>query len=321
MATPIQIQNVVVVGKSDHSTAILEALSQHNHHSHHAHGIHLPTYKLTIITRPHQAAPPLPSVEQYECTFRQDDLTTAFQHARAHVVISATAPADVHFQKELIDAALAAHVQHFIPFEFNYDTEDPAVRKAYPPAEARAEVLSYLEKSKIGWTAISTGCLLANNLNLLGFDLLWRSATIYGTGYEKWPCSTLPWVGKAVLEVLENIRSSKAEGREHYLYKAELVTCQNEILAAAKKIGGQEWEVTRADVGECTIEAERRMEMGFLDGAMMLRERALLFGEIGDIDVWCQRIRKNESREEGVEKIVRMVMEGSRDAGSDCGCG
>ena len=308
----MRIQNVVVVGKGDLSTAILQALSHSGHH--------LP-YNLTTITRPHQTSPPISSVHHREYTFIREDLTAAFQNANADVVISATAPADVHFQKELISAAVAAHVQHFIPFEFTYDTNHPAVREAYPPAVARAEVLSYLDKTEIGWTAIATGCLVRDTLDLWGFNLQWRSATIYGAGCEKWPCGTLPWIGRVVLEVLENLRSCEAESRGRYVYRAEAMTCQNEILAAVEKIGGQQWDVTRAEVGECVVEAERRMKMGYLDGAMMLKERALLFGQIGDISVWDQVDRKDQSRYEEVEKIVRMVMEKSRDAvGIDCGC-
>lgn len=100
------------------------------------------------------------------------------------------------------------------------------------------------------------------------------------------------------------------------------MTSQNEFLAAAEHIEGEIWEVINADVNECTAEAERRMEKGFLDGAMMLRERGLLFEEEGDMGVWNQEREGNEERKQKVERIVRIVMEKVKEnKGADCGCG
>ena len=52
-----------------------------------------------------------------------------------------------------------------------------------------SEVLNYLkekcrENEDFQWTEIATGCLLENGLvdGLLGVDLVWKSATIYGDG-------------------------------------------------------------------------------------------------------------------------------------------
>lgn len=252
--TSAYIRNIVVVGKSDISAAILHALSHASYcpgdrqssnlpqplHAHqngdngNLNDIHhesVPSsYNLTLLIRPHESPPPLCSVNHHEIAYNHGDLTSAFRNASADVVISAIAPADVPFQKNLIDAAIAAHVRHPIPCEFSYDTEHSEVKEAYPPAKARAEILEYLrEKREIQYTGIATGCLLGVTKGLLGFDLPWITATIYGTGDEKFPCSTLPWIGDVVLQVLEDLRRENNDGQPRYLKRPEVVSCQNKL--------------------------------------------------------------------------------------------
>ena len=182
------------------------------------------------------------------------------------------------------------------------------------------EVLSYLrEKSeaneKFQWTGIATGCLLENGLvdGLLSFDLVWKSATIYGSGEEKFPCSTVDGVGRAVLDVLQGLEEGRYE--REYLYKSEFVTSQIEILMILEK--GGKWDVGRTEVGECVREGEMRMEKGFFEGAMVLLERNILFGGIGELEHWGHSGEKSE-----LERVVKGVFEElERNGKADCGCG
>ena len=171
------------------------------------------------------------------------------------------------------------------------------------------------ENEKFRWTGILTGCLLENGLvdGLLGFDLVWKSATIYGDGEEEFPCSTLDGIGRAVLHVLQGLE----EGRyaRKYLYRSEFVTSQNEILRILEK--GGRWDVGKAEVEECVREGERRMEKGFFEGAMVLLERNVLFGGIGEMEHWGHNGGKVK-----LEKVVTGVLEDlERNGKADCGCG
>ena len=209
---------------------------------------------------------------------------------------------------------------YFIPCEFSYDTQSAEICDAFPPCAARAEVLSYLreksqENEKFRWTGIATGCLLEKGLvdGLLGFDLVWKSATIYGDGKEEFPCSTVDGVGRAVLDVLKGLE----EGRyaREYLYRSEFVTSQIEILMILEK--GGKWDTGRANVEECVREGDRRMEKGFFEGAMVLLERNVLFGGIGEMGLWGNNGGKSE-----LERAVKGVFERlERDGKADCGCG
>jgi len=99
------------------------------------------------------------------------------------------------------------------------------------------------------------------------------------------------------------------------------VTSQIEILAVLEDLDGKKFDVITADVEKCVREGERRMEKGFSDGAMMLLERNVLFGQIGDTDVWKtekDRARNDSSLREAVRRVVEKL---KRDGRPDCGCG
>ena len=148
---------------------------------------------------------------------------------------------------------------------------------------------------------------------LLGFDLLWKSATIYGDGEEEFPCSTLDGIGRAVLDVLQGLVEGKYAGE--YLYRSEFVTSQNEILMMLETIG--DWDVGRAEIRECVREGERRMEKGLFDGATVLLEQYVLFGGIGELKRWGDKGEKSE-----LERVVKGLLEGlERNGKADCGCG
>ena len=207
-------------------------------------------------------------------------------------MISTVAPADIPFQQCVIDAAIAAKVSYFIQCEFSYDTQNIAVRDVYPPCAARAEVLDYLrlkgEEHGLRWTGIATGAMLETGLSegLLGFDLMWKSATIYGTGEERFAASSLDWIGSTIFGVVEDFQRDRGEEVGRYIYAPEFLLSQNEILTALKEVEGRKWDAIIADVEECVREGERRMEKGFFDGAMMLLERNVLFEGVGGGEAW-----------------------------------
>lgn len=336
-----RLQNIVVVGKSDLSTHILQNLAHaspanlqlynglpqkcngsgsHTHSHKNEHDVDS-AFNLTLLTRAHQSPPNIDGLNHQVVDFQLPALIEALQNQ--DVVIATVAPADIPFQKALIDAAIAAHVAHFIPCEFSYDTRDERIRNAFPPCAARWEVLEYLKRRSkqegLGWTALATGCHLDKGLieGLLGFDLTWRSATIYGSGNELFPCSTLKWIGSALVKLLGYLEHGRV--RNEYLYRSEFVTSQNDILASLQEANELEWNVSGAGADECVQEGTRRMEKGFFDGAMMLFERQVLFGQVGEMNPWMDELPAVDPGR--LEKAVHAILENSGEGRPDCGCG
>jgi putative NADH-flavin reductase len=90
-----------------------------------------------------------------------ESLVSAFKGADA--VVSALGRLVIPAQKPLIDAAVDAGVQRFIPSEYGGDTFDEKVR-VMPGLQQKAIILDHLAKlaedGKIEWTAIMTGPFL-----------------------------------------------------------------------------------------------------------------------------------------------------------------
>lgn len=165
-------------------------------------------FSLTNLTKAHQA--PSVSLQHGIRHLISDYSSTSLEEAFAdqNVIISTIGAGDTSIQKRLVDAAIAADVQRFIPNEFAHDTLSSSICNRLPPHRARAEVLLYLQDrakaaERFSWTALATGCLFDKGLKdgLLGFDLTWQSATVYATGDERFPCSTLRDVGQAVKDL------------------------------------------------------------------------------------------------------------------------
>ena len=212
----------------------------------------------------------------------------------------------------------------------------------FPPAKARWEVLEYLRtrndglehhteemldnglgsRGRMGWTGIATGLSLEPALRsggVLGFDTDWKSGTVYGNGTERWPCSSLGWVGAAVRGIVDQLASGKRRevGQGHYKRRAEFMTSQIEVLDCLKDIVGGDWTVEKGDLENCRREAEKRMELGFFDGAMLLKEREILFDEARGLELWEEGEKGKRTRR--LEDAVKESLEGGGKV--DCGCG
>ena len=179
---------------------------------------------------------------------------------------------------------------------------------------------SLCSKRLFSWTALATGCPLESGLKdgLLAFDMTWKSATIYGSGNERFPCSTSRGVGDAMTLLLKGLQEGR--GREEYLYRSEFMTSQNEILAAIESTEGKSWNIIEAEVDECFREGDMRMKKGFFDGAMMLLERNVLYGEVESTDRW-ERSEILENRDARLKQAIKAVIGQVEMNGKlDCGC-
>lgn len=161
------ICDVVVVGKSAISSAVLHFLS-HPHHQGLILGVHQDDHRFVKnglhgppqdysheedhttasdynLTLPHQDPPLGIDLHHVVLGYSDASLIYIFKEAKPDVVISTIAPADVSFQKRLIDATITVGASHLIPCEFIFDTCDQDLRDSFPPSNAREEVLEYLE--------------------------------------------------------------------------------------------------------------------------------------------------------------------------------
>ncbi|KAH8426346.1 aromatic alcohol reductase [Aspergillus melleus] len=146
-----------------------------------------------------------------------------------------TIPREVHLR--LVDAAVAAKVQRFIPSEFGSDTTNPQAAKL-PVYGDKVAVQQHLKEAseKSGGTftytffingpfldwGLKTGFLL----NLAGPE-----AELYDGGDRKISATTLAGVSKGIAGVVRNLDATK--NRTVYIREAEIT--QNQLLKLSKK--------------------------------------------------------------------------------------
>ena len=249
-----------------------------------------------------------------------------FRNIKPDVIFSTYAGGSLEVQKSLIDCAVRAHVHGFVPAEFGQDSLNEKVQERLPPCQERARVIEYLRShataGHISWVAVATGCWLEHGLisGNIGFDLKWHSATIHGTGDERFAASSTAWNGRVAAAVIEHWD----EVMNQYLYASGTMTNANDTVRCLEKAMGKKWVTGHVEVEECTREAERRLDRGFPDAGMFLMERSVLYDQTLDAfrpfreKSAVEKLGlKTERLEEIVEKVVHHHEHHDQ---ADCGC-
>lgn len=182
----------------------------------------------------------------------------------------------------MIDAAIEADVQRFIPSEYGSDTHHEKVAHIgfFKP---KVDIREYLEKKaaegKITWTTIINGpffdwgvsfflpsaflfILLTNAVGLttsfLGFNIAEKKATIYDGGLIPFSTTTVADIASAVAAVL----SHPDETKNRSIRVNSAVVKPNDILAIYEKLTGSKWEVEEKDTAEAERAANAKAAQG-----------------------------------------------------------
>lgn len=214
-------------------------------------------------------------------------------------VISTIGAVALSDQTKLIDAAIEAGVQRFIPSEFGSDTQN---EKSAELAifKGKVAIKKYLEKKaaegKITWTGLVNGPFLDWGMSLppppllpvhcadrystglkvgfLGFNTADKKATLYDGGSRPFSVTTLPDIGRAVVAIL----SHPEETKNRYVYVNSAVVTQREILAAYEKLTGAKWEIEEKDTAEVEKATNTKLAQGDFSTIHYLIYRGV-FGE------------------------------------------
>ena len=171
-------------------------------------------------------------------------------------VISALNHAFLGHQRALLDAAVSAGVQRFIPSEYGSDTLNPKAAPLPLFAHKKTEQ-QYVEElaaqGKISYTIVINGPFLDFGLNhgFLGPDLRKKQITCLDGGITKFSTTTLATVAKAVVRVLTKLEETK--NRAVYVQDAAL-TLKDLFRLSKQALGEEGW--TEVD-GGTTEEKER----------------------------------------------------------------
>ena len=193
-----------------------------------------------------------------------ESLTTAL--AGQEALVSTVGAAGLAGQRVLVDAAIAAGVNRFIPSEFGADMDNPNTQKLslFVP---KVQVHEYLiEKSKttnITYTFIYTGSFMdwgfENNLSL---NLLSNKPEIVEGGDVRFSGILLSTAGDAVVGVLDHLNETKNRA----VFVEDFVTTQNHLLELAKRAApGRDWAPVHVRLEDLEAVANARLSQGLYD--------------------------------------------------------
>ncbi|GIK00860.1 hypothetical protein Aspvir_004889 [Aspergillus viridinutans] len=246
-------------------------------------------FNVTVVSRKESEATFPAGVTLRRTDFSEADLEAAFEGQ--HVVISALGAMGFGEQKKLVDAAVRAGVQRFLPSEFSASSQDEAVLQLLPLFRQKTELIEYLktkEAEGLSWTGLATSGLFDWGLEngFLEFDIANRTATIWDGGNKSFTLTNEKHLSEAVVSILQHPQDTSNK----YLYIASVETTQNDILAALEEKTGTKWTVNATTTKEQVSEGVRKLGAGDFSGAFTL-VRATTFGSI-------PRLRANYAKDE-----------------------
>lgn len=187
-------------------------------------------------------------------------LKDAFQGQDA--VVSLVASAALGAQDKLIDAAIEAGVNRFIPSEFGSNTPDKRTRKIVPVFETKFSIVNYLKSKEhdISWTSVITGAFFDMSLRdgFLGFHRSKKTATIYDDGKAVFSTTNLHQVGITLIRSLEKAELTKNQ----FVYVNSFQTSQKEILDLVERVTGEKWTVNHQTTAKLLEDGRARFQKG-----------------------------------------------------------
>lgn len=172
-------------------------------------------------------------------------------------VISALNHAVLSNQRALLDAAVSAGVQRFIPAEFGSDTLNPKAGPLPLYTAKKAEQKYFTELAaagKISYTIIFTGPFLDFGLDygFLGVDLKKRQVTYLDGGNAKFSTTTRATAARAVVGVL----SAPEETKNRAVYVQDIALTLRDLFGLAKQaLGDDGWTEIDGGTTEATEKA------------------------------------------------------------------
>ena len=268
------------------------------------------SFTVTVLTRKSSQStfPSSVKVVSVSDDYPESEVIAAFLGQDA--VVSTVGGLAIVTQKILIDAAIKAGVQRFVPAEFGGDSRSQAeIADAVQLFAQKREVLDYLRAKQsplFSWSALATSVFFDWGLStkFLHFDIPARKALILNSGDEKWATTNVATIGLATARTLLKLE----ETRNRWLLVQSFSISQNEVLAALEKATGGEWEVQRLPGKGFITEEAAKAKQGDV-GAMY----ELIFGHlVSGTDHQSQPDFANELlgiEEENLEEVVRKVVQ------------
>ena len=244
------------------------------------------SYEVSVLTRKESTSTFPQGIPVFRADYSdQDQLESAMKGHQ--VVICMVAIFATGGQQILVDAAIAAGVELFLPSEFGPPSRNEKFAALHPALPPKVATVDYLrsKESQISWSALIPGAFFdwGMKLGLFGFDLRSKTATLVDGGTAIFTASTLPTIARGILAMLEYAHATKNQ----YVYISSFHTSQMDILTVLEKIDGTNWTVKHVTSEELISQGHQRLSEGDEMGAIdLVGGGALGKSALGDSRPW-----------------------------------
>lgn len=227
-------------------------------------------YPVTALTRKASDStsklPKSPNLSVVEVDY--SSVTSLTEALKGHAVLISTLASAVNTgsgagKAALVDAAITAGIERYIPSEFGSDTTNPNTSQL-PVFKDKVETIKYLE------TAVAANPSFSYTILYNGSFFDWglahstlvnprhHTATLFDGGDIPISVTNLDTVGKAVVGILKHL----PETANRRLYIQDALVTQNQLIRYAKEKNGVEWTVTHKSTEKTKEESFAELAKG-----------------------------------------------------------
>ncbi|KAI1324738.1 NAD(P)-binding protein [Xylariaceae sp. FL0255] len=227
------------------------------------------SFNLTLLQRlssKSQTSPHL-KVIKIAGSYPTEDLVSAF---KGHdVIINCIAGLSVKDQFKMIDAAIAAKVQRYIPSEFGLNNMNAKAQELNPVFGVKGKIQRYLrdksDEGLIEWMSITNGIWLewAVENGFMGWHFHDKKFVLWDDGTGYFSCTTVPNTAKALVQALK----MRQETKNRNIFLSDFATTQKQLLDAIERIEGVRYAVESINSDKLIAEKQDEVRRGIESAA------------------------------------------------------